>query len=176
MNHPIPRQKIPELTVPTLNSGLWSLETSPIKNFMMVVFYRHKNCGVCRSYLSELAANIQAFKALGVDCIAVSTDSFEGAQAMVETLPTSELEVGYDLSFQMAKRWGLYLSSARKDTEPGIFSEPGLFLIDREKRLYYASVQSMPFGRTMFKSLLEWLPKVINQSIPARGEYQLGTA
>lgn len=176
MSRPIPRQKAPKLAVPTLNSGLWSLETGAIENFMMIVFYRHKNCGVCRSYLSELALHTQDFRALGVDTIAVSTDRLEGAKAMFDTLPISDLKIGYDLSFQMAKKWGLYLSSARKDTEPDIFSEPGLFLIDREKRLYYASVQSMPFGRTTFKSLLEWLPKVINQSIPARGEYQRGTA
>lgn len=176
MSHPIPHQKAPELTVPTFSSGLWSLETSAIQNFMMIVFYRHMHCGVCRSYLSELAANIQKFKALGVDTIAVSTDDAKGAQAMFETLPKSDLMVGYDLSFDTANAWGLYLSSARKDTEPDLFNEPGLFLVDRDRRLYYASVQSMPFGRTEFKSLLEWLPKVINQSIPARGEYQQGTA
>ncbi len=176
MNCLIPRQKAPELTVPTLNSGLWSLETSVIQNFVMVVFYRHKNCGVCRSYLSDLAARTHDFKALGVETVAISTDDFKGAQAMFETLPKSDLRIGYNLSFESADAWGLYLSSARKDIEPDIFSEPGLFLVNRDRRLYYASVQSMPFGRTEFKSLLEWLPKVIDQSIPARGEYQRGTA
>lgn len=176
MSRLIPRQNVPELSVPTLNSGLWSLETSAIQKFVMIVFYRHKNCGVCQSYLGELAGRTQDFKTLGVDTIAISTDDFNGAKTMFDTLPTSDLKVGYNLSIQVANEWGLYLSSARKDTEPDTFSEPGLFLVDQDRRLYYASVQSMPFGRTTFKSLLEWLPKVINQSIPARGEYQRGTA
>lgn len=176
MNHPLPRLKAPTLEVPLVGGEAWSVEACPIETFLMIVFYRHQNCGVCQSYLEKMATHHDAFAALGVNAIAVSTDNAEGAKAMARQLSNPSFPIGYDLSFETASKWGLYLSTARKDTEPAIFSEPGLFLVDRAKRLYYASVQSMPFGRTSFESLLEWIPKVVSGSIPARGEYERGTA
>lgn len=175
MSRPLPRQAAPALTVPTLDGSLWSLDTCPIKTFLMVVFYRHKNCGVCQSYLKELVTRHDAFGALGVDVIAISTDDAKGAQSMADEFSRLPFQIGYDLPFNTATEWGLYLSGARKDTEPKLFSEPGLFLIDSNRMLYYASVQSMPFGRTELRSLLEWIPKLVDQSIPARGEFQQGT-
>ncbi len=174
MSRPRPRKNAPALKVPTLGGGVWSLNRCAIDNFLMIVFYRHKNCGICQSYLKELAARNQELGTLGVATIAISMDDAEGTQTMLQTLPSADIRFGYGLCPETAKAWGLYLSRARKDTEPALFSEPGLFLIDREKKLFFVSTQSMPFGRPELKSLIEWLPKVIEQSIPARGEYQLG--
>lgn len=174
MTSPLPRQAAPELTVPTVGGDLWSLDTCSIDTFLMVVFYRHQNCGVCQSYLADLSTKLEQFEALGVTTLGVSMDSANGAKAMADLLPGRPLTIGYDLRRQTAEKWGLYLSAARKSEEPQLFGEPGLFLIDRSRRLYFASVQSMPFGRTSFESLLGWIPKLVSGAIPARGEFEKG--
>jgi len=40
-----------------------------------------------------------------------------------------ELPIGYGLSKEQAKEWGLYLSTGINEKEPELFSEPGMFLI-----------------------------------------------
>lgn len=176
MTHPLPRQAAPELSVPTVSGELWSLDTCSIDSFLMVVFYRHQNCGVCQSYLSDLSDKLRQFEELGVSIAAVSMDTAAGAKNMASRLQSTKLTMGYDLRRQTAEDWGLYVSAARKPGEPTVFTEPGLFLIDRSRRLYFASTQSMPFGRTSFDSLLEWIPKLVSGSIPARGELEQGAA
>ena len=52
-----------------------------------------------------------------------------------------------------------------------LFSEPGVFLVRPDQTLYYASVQTMPFVRPVFKEMVQALDFVIANDYPARGEY-----
>ena len=76
----------------------------------------------------------------------------------------------------VAKDWGLYISTSRGKTsigieEPALFSEPGLFMVSPEQALYYGSVQTMPFVRPHFSELVAALDIVIERNYPARGEF-----
>ena len=51
-----------------------------------------------------------------------------------------------------------------------MFVEPALFLIRPDRTLYYASLQSMPFGRPCFEEMLNGIEKSIVRDYPARGE------
>ena len=51
-----------------------------------------------------------------------------------------------------------------------MFVEPALFLVRPDRTLYYASVQSMPFGRPCFDEMLRGIEKAIARDYPARGE------
>jgi hypothetical protein len=51
-----------------------------------------------------------------------------------------------------------------------MFIEPALFLIRPDRTLYYASVQSMPFGRPCFDEMLRAIEKAVARDYPARGE------
>ena len=53
-----------------------------------------------------------------------------------------------------------------------MFVEPALFLVRPDRTLYYASVQSMPFGRPCFEKLLG-IEKAVAR-LSARGECGLG--
>ncbi len=71
---------------------------------------------------------------------------------------------------------GLYISTSRGKTsigieEPALFSEPGLFMVSDNRKLYYGSVQTMPFVRPHFDELLNALDFVIEKNYPARGDY-----
>ncbi|MEP2447695.1 MAG: AhpC/TSA family protein, partial [Balneola sp.] len=64
----------------------------------------------------------------------------------------------------------LYLSNAINDNEPELFSEPGLFLIRPDGELYYSAINSMPFGRPVFKDMLRAIDFIQENDYPARGE------
>ena len=89
---------------------------------------------------------------------------------MKEKIGAEHLRFGYDLPLAKAREWGLYISTSRGKTSIGI-AEPGLFLVNPDRTLYYMSVQTMPFVRPSFKVLLGAVDFAIEKSYPARGEY-----
>lgn len=172
----MPRQKTPALTLPMLGGGTFDLAAETAPRGTVICFYRGLHCPVCATYLKELESRVDAFAERGIATIAISTDGAERAQAMADKIPASKLRFGYDLPLQMARDWGLYISTSRGTTsigieEPALFAEPGLFLINPDQTLYYMSVQSMPFVRPHFSELLSAVDFAIEKNYPARGEY-----
>jgi peroxiredoxin len=172
----MPRQKTPELSVPTLSSGPFDLATEKSERGVVVCFYRGLHCPICANYLKELEKQTPAFAERGVTTIAISSDGEERAQAMADKIEARQLRFGYDLSLEKAREWGLYISTSRGKTsigieEPALFAEPGLFLVTPEQKLYYGSVQTMPFVRPHFSELVGALDFAIKNDYPARGEY-----
>jgi hypothetical protein len=90
----------------------------------------------------------------------ISSDSTERAGLSKSEWHIPTLKIGYDLSIETGRSWGLYVSRSRGKMssgieEPAIFKEPGLFLIRPDRTLYAASVVNMPFARPYFKELLQ---------------------
>lgn len=172
----IPRQETPKLKLPTLAHGEFDLTTDKAENFTLVAFYRGLHCPICATYLKELERLTPEFEAKGVKTLAVSSDGEERAKEMADKISATNLRVAYDLSLSNAKEWGLSISTGRGKTsigieEPELFSEPGVFMIRPDQTLYYASVQTMPFVRPVFKEMLGALDFILNNDYPARGEY-----
>ncbi|NVK14901.1 MAG: AhpC/TSA family protein [Rhodobacteraceae bacterium] len=172
----IPRQKTPDLTLPTLDHGQFDLASETSERGTVICFYRGLHCPICATYLKEFEKKVAAFAERGVNCIAISTDGEERTRAMADKIEAKELRFGYDLPLSVAKEWGLYISTSRGKTsigieEPELFAEPGLFLVTPEQTLYYGSVQTMPFVRPHFSELVAALDFAIPNNYPARGEY-----
>lgn len=172
----IPRQKTPNLTLPTLDHGPFDLATEQSERGTIICFYRGLHCPICANYLKELEKRVGEFAERGVNCIAVSSDGEERTRAMAEKIDTKSLRFGYDLPLSVARNWGLYISTSRGTTsigieEPALFSEPGLFMVTPQQTLYYGSVQTMPFVRPHFAELVGALDFAIAKDYPARGEY-----
>jgi len=172
----IPRQKTPDLSVATLDHGQFDLASDEAKQGTLVCFYRGLHCPICAKYLIELGKTVEEFAERGVATIAISSDTRERAQQMADKVNAGSLRFGYDLSLEVARQWGLFISTSRGKTsigieEPALFSEPGLFLVNTDQSLYYGSVQTMPFVRPHFSELIGALDFAIPNSYPARGEY-----
>ena len=83
---------------------------------------------------------------------------------------TGDLPLVYDMSEDMAREWGLFISSKREGSdEPETFSEPGLFLIRPDLTVYFAQVQSAPFTRPDLDQLMEGLDIIKKNEYPPRG-------
>ncbi len=174
--HPLfPRQPVPDLQVSTVGGETWTLAGQQPKHFTMLVFYRGLHCPVCSNYLKDLARKLAEFDARGVNVLALSSDIEARAARAKDEWGLDTLTLGYGLSPEKAREWGLYLSSSRGKTstgvdEPAIFSEPALYLVRPDGTLYFGSVQTMPFARPNFQEILGALDFVIDKDYPARGE------
>lgn len=172
----MPRQKTPDLTLPTLEHGEFDLSNEDGARGTVICFYRGLHCPICATYLTEFQKRVADFAERGVKTIAVSSDGAERAREMADKIGADTLRFGYDLSLAKAREWGLYISTSRGTTsigieEPALFSEPGLFMVTPEQTLYYGSVQTMPFVRPHFSELVGALDFAIKNEYPARGEY-----
>ncbi len=171
----LPRQPVPALEVDTVGGGRWSLAAQKPQNFTMVVFYRGLHCPVCRRYTSELNGMIGEFERRGVSTVITSTDSKERAAEAKEKWGLPNLTVGYGVSIDTARKWGLYISTSRGMTsagveEPPLFAEPGLFLVKPDGTLYWGSVSTMPFARPHFSEIAQAIDFALSKNYPARGE------
>jgi peroxiredoxin len=171
-----PRQPVPALNIPLVGGDRFVLGAAPGDTFDLIVFYRGLHCPICAKYLMELERLMPEFEKRGVNVIAVSSDSAERAEAMAEKIKAVQLKVGYAISLQSARQWGLYISASRGQTsigidEPALFSEPAVFIVRPDGTLYYGSTQTMPFARPQFQDLLAAIDFAVAKNYPARGEY-----
>lgn len=172
----MPRYPVPALNVQLTTGGRFVLGATPGNAFDLLVFYRGLHCPICAKYLMELERLMPEFEKRGVQVVAVSSDNAERAQAMADKIKAQHLRVGYELSLQSARQWGLYISASRGQTsigieEPALFSEPGVFIVRPDGTLYYGSTQTMPFARPQFQDLLGAIDFAVAKDYPARGEF-----
>ena len=165
-----PNIKTPELDVDTVDGGRFRLGERKPQHFTMVVFYRGYHCPICKSYLRDLDRKIDDFVRRGVDVLAVSADSKDRATKSKTDWELQKLTLGFGLSIERAREWGLYISRAIRDGEPPLFTEPGLFLVRPDETLYAAWIQSVPFARPSFAEVLSAIDFIIEKNYPARGD------
>lgn len=172
----VPRQKTPDLSLPTLDHGDFDLATDGSQRGTVICFYRGLHCPICATYLTEFQKRVADFEERGVKTVAVTSDAEDRTREMADKIKADTLRFAYDLPLSKAREWGLYISTSRGKTsigieEPALFSEPGLFMVTPEQTLYYGSVQTMPFVRPHFSELVGALDFAIKNNYPARGEY-----
>lgn len=165
----VPGQPVPALTVPLVGGGDFTLNADAPENFTIVIFYRGLHCPICKGQLTDFRAKLHDFAGLGIDVVALSMNTKDLAEQTTRDWDVSGLKLGYGLSKDQAKAWGLFLSSAIKDAEPDVFSEPGMAIVRPDGTLYHWSVQTAPFGRAKAGELASVLKYVIENDYPVRG-------
>jgi peroxiredoxin len=174
MNVLKPRQAVPGLDVDTLQ-GAWSLAAQSPENFTMVVFYRGLHCPICTKYIGELDKLAADFGEIGVSVLALSSDTRERAEQTQKDWELKNINLGYGVTIEQARDWGLHRSAGRGLTsigieEPAEFHEPGLFIMKPDNSLYWSQVQTMPFARPHFREIIGALKFAMEKDYPARGE------
>jgi hypothetical protein len=171
----IPRQPAPELVLPTVDKGPWSLREQALERFTLLVLYRGLHCPVCRAYLSRLNRLHNAVVARGVSVVAVSGDTAERAEKAVADRGLSDLtKPTACLSTRRAA--GGFTSPAaaagRRSASANLrsFPSPASSWCALTERCTSATVQTMPFARPHFDELLKAIDFVIKNDYPARGE------
>lgn len=113
---------------------------------------------------------IDEFRAAGIAVVAASANDRAVAEETAREWGLEDLPLGFGVTMDDAERWGLFVSTARKDSEPPHFVEPATFVVRADGTLYASIVQTMPFTRPPFAGLLSSLKWVVENDYPARGE------
>lgn len=167
---PTPGDKAPNLNVGVLDGSSFDLSQERLENFTLVLFYRGVHCPICKTQMEELAGKRDEFGKAGITVHAVSMDSRERAERQKNEWAIGGLPIGYGLSEESAREWGLYISGKEKDAEPERFAEPGAAVIYPDGRIYALYLQSVPFARPTLDGLLKGLNFVIENNYPVRGK------
>lgn len=162
--------QVPKLEVKTLDGKVWKLFEQKPQNFTLIVFYRGWFCPICHQYLAELERVLDNFTKLGVEAIAISCDSQADAQKSIEEWGIQNLTIGYEASIDLFRHWGLYISKSATPKEPSLFCEPGFFLVKPDRTLFYAAVNSSPFGRPSISDMLCAIDFILKNNYPVRGQ------
>ena len=164
-----PTEKMPPLELPLINDARYKLEEQNPDNFSLLIFYRGLHCPVCKKQLSGIQDHLDDFIERGVNLVAISMDGEERAKKAGDEWDVTSLPIAYDLSEEKAREFGLYISQSVSDKEPATFSEPGIFLVDKNNKLFFSSIQSMPFARPATKDILNAIDYIQKNDYPARG-------
>lgn len=168
-----PTAPAPRLVLPLTGGGTTDdlgLGTGADGRFSLVIFFRGLHCPVCRKQLGELEKRADELREAGIGrVLAVSMETEERSETLVEKWKLSDLAVAHGLSEEDARTWGLFVSTAINDGEPDRFNEPGMFVLDADGTLFWSSVASMPFGRPPLDDLIAGLKFVQEKDYPARG-------
>lgn len=165
----LPGTRAPDLAVSTTGGESWELDKQQPDNFTLLIFYRGLHCPICKSALEELNRNMGKFEKQGTQVFTVSMDTKERASRTKEEWDIDRVPVGYGLTEEKAKEWGLFFSESIKDEEPAMFSEPAVFLIQPDQSVFAAYVQSAPFARPRIEDLLGAIDFVLENDYPPRG-------
>ncbi len=167
----LPNRTCPDLEFPVLGPAedRWNIDQATPETFSLLIFYRGLHCPICRSYLREFERRYEEFVELGVELVALSMDDKDRAMQARKQWELCKLPLGYGLKERVARMWGLYISESIKDDEPLRFSEPGLFLVRPNRRLFYVGINSMPFGRPHPDDMLDAVEFSLQNDYPARG-------
>lgn len=167
---PLPNHSSPALSVPLTNGGRLDLQAHATNNHVLLVFYRGLHCPKCKDQLQELDGLFNDFAERNISVIPISMDSKEKANETVKKWQLKNLHVGYNLTDENAKDWGLFLSEAEFDYEPKLFNEPGTFLVSQGGRLYASWVQNTPFARPHSKDIVAAFDIIKEKQYPPRGK------
>ena len=155
----MPRLPAPPLRAPLAGGGLYDLAQDNPKLFSMIVFYRGLHCQQCEAYLGELEKLLPEFNRRGISAVAISCDEKDRGEAAKADWGLTHTRVGYGLTLDVARQWGLFLTEGRPRpaglSEPPFCCEPALYLIAADKTLWFSAVQNMAFARPRFEDVIE---------------------
>lgn len=164
-----PKSKIPSIELPMIGGGIFNMAEASPDSFQIIVAYRGVHCPKCKTQLRTIDAMVADIRADGHDIIAVSMDSEDRAQRAHDDWGIDELPIAHSLELLDAKSLGLFISNSISEGEPQIFSEPGVFVMRPDGKLYAQIVQNTPFGRPDMKDLIAGLNYAVENDYPTRG-------
>lgn len=160
-------ERLPEVTVSCLGGGDLRLG-KPVDDhdWQIVVVYRGQHCPICKTYLAELERTVPEFAKAGVGVIAVSGDPEDLARAFIDEIGVT-FPVGYGLTVDQMRNFGLYVSEPRSEKETNRpFAEPGVFVINADGLLQVLDISNAPFARP---GLAKGLKFIRDNDYPIRG-------
>ena len=165
----MPGGPVPDLEVALAGGGTWKLSDQKPETFTLVEVYRGLHCPRCKLQLLDIDHKVARYAERGCTSIAISTDPQDRAEKSVSEWGIHQLPIGYGMTTDQARAWGLYISDAFQEKETRQFAEPGLFLIRPDMTLYSNVIHTTPFHRHHHADVMEAVDMIRARSYPPRG-------
>ena len=159
----------PNLEVQTLGGQPWKLADRQPQNYTLLAFYRGLHCPLCQEQIVGLEQSLGEFTKLGIEVLAISGDSLERAQQSQQDWSLQSLQIGYGLSVEDMRAWGLYLSKGAFENEPSLFNEPAIFLVKPCGEIALAILSTTPFARPRWDDFIGGVRYILENNYPTRG-------
>lgn len=164
-----PNSSIPEINLPLVGGGRFNTNVSSPDKYTLIVSYRGLHCPICAKQLQALDQKYDEITERGYDLVAVSMDSEDRATQSKQEWNIENLPIAYDMDLITARELGLFISDKHGDKEPKYFSEPGLFVVYPDGRVFAEYIQNVPFGRPPINDIVDGLDWVLENDYPVRG-------
>ena len=148
---------VPDFEFKLLNGENWCSREQGEGQFTLLTIYRGMWCSHCKKQLQELDSLVDEFARRGVNVVAVSADTQERAQHVVDDYQLEKLTLGYEIPIESARELGVFVSRRVKDIEMPLFCEPASLLIDKNAKLFSAWIASCAFARTDPSGILAYV-------------------
>jgi len=165
----MPGAPVPDLSVPLAGGGTWTLSEQKPETFTVVEVYRGYHCPRCKQQLLDIDHKVARYAERGCGVIAISTDPEDRAEKTVAEWGIHQLPIGYGMTLDQARAWGLYISEAFQEKETRLFAEPGLFLIRPDMTLYSNVIHTTLFHCHHHADVLEAIDMIRARNYPPRG-------
>ena len=157
---------MPVMEVPRVGGG--SVRIGGEGRWQMVIVYRGKHCPICKRYLGGLEGLREKIDSLGLEVVAISGDSADQAQAVVDEVGIA-VPVGYGLTMAQMRDLGLYISVPRPNETDHAFPEPGLFVVNDQGQVQIVDISNAPFARPDLGAVLNGIGYIRERGYPVRG-------
>ena len=154
----------------TLNDYLgqpWNLAEQLARGPVLVVFYLGYSCNACVHHLVELDADLERFRELGAQVVAVSADPPELTRERFEQYGVLGFPVLADPGHKVAERFGTFrpavVAPSGEEVEPEQLLHAA-FIIDRQTGVFWTHRGDAPFRSSM--ALLYEINRLRSTSLP----------
>lgn len=103
---PMPRKKTPELSLPLMCGGTFTLSEETAERGTLVVLHRGLHCPIYATYPRELGRLTPEFAGRGVSTVAVSSDEQERGEKTTKGIHADALRVAHGLPLAEARERG----------------------------------------------------------------------
>jgi peroxiredoxin len=152
----------PELVLNLVGGGTWSLAKTAPAGYLLLIVYRGSFCPHCKRQMTDLVSLAGELEKRGVQVMLASADDEARARQAKDEWGMADVDVGYGLSVEDMRRWGLYVTQGFPGGQP-LIAEPGVFLIKPDHTVFYAAISSAPFGRPPLREVLAAIDRTIER-------------
>jgi peroxiredoxin len=132
----------PDFTLYDHHHHHWKLSEQVAQGSVVVVFYLGYYCNACVHHLFELNADVDRFRSLGAEVVAISGDEREANQKQFERYGAFNFSVLTDPAHRVAQSFGVFVPATNAAPELVLH---GTFLIDRQGRVRWVHYGDTPF-------------------------------
>lgn len=153
--HPLLGKVAPEFTRNDVDGKPWSLNDALKKGPVVVVFYLGYYCNHCVAQLFDVNEDIERFRELGAEVVALSPDAPEMTRERYKQYGSFKFPVLSDRKSSVAEAYGIYTPAHDGKTETLLH---GTFILDQQGVVRWATFAETPFGHN--PTLLYELAKI----------------